>query len=147
MTLESFPVEHLDLLKRHLAAENAQDRAATLATLSANCVFEDLASGTRWLGHDGAAEHYQMWWNAFDNHVTTEDRHFPTPDSAIVETRWAGSHIGPFWGIAPTGRSIDVPVVIFVTIRDGLMSGERFSWDRATLLSQLGVTELPEQFR
>jgi steroid delta-isomerase-like uncharacterized protein len=143
---ETFPAEHLDLLKRHLAAENAHDLDGTLATLTADCVFDDLASGRRWLGHVGAGEHYRMWWDAFDNQVSTEVRHFPAPDVAIVVTRWAGRHVGQFWGIPP-GRDIDVPVVIFVTIRDGLMASEQFSWDRATLLNQLGVTTLPEELQ
>lgn len=144
---DEIPFDHLDLLKRHLAAENAHDLEATLATLTTDCVFEDLASGRRWLGHAGAGAHYRMWWEAFDNQVSTEVRHFPAPSLAIVETRWAGRHVGEFWGIEPTGRDIDVPVVIFVKIKAGLMAGERFCWDRATLLAQLGVHELPAEFR
>ncbi|WTX00797.1 ester cyclase (plasmid) [Streptomycetaceae bacterium NBC_01309] len=137
--MSTFSEEHLELLKRHQAAENAHDLEATLATLADDCVFHDLPSGRRWIGHEGATEYYQTWWKAFDHRVTSERLHFPAPHLAIAETRWAGQHVGEYWGIAPTGRPIDVPVVIFVEIRDGLMAGERFIWDRASLLTQLGA--------
>jgi len=139
--MPDFPSEHLELLKRHLAAENDHDLDGTLATLAPDCVFEDVGSSQSWRGHEQVGTYYRGWWEAFDNHVTTELRHFPARDLAIVETRWSGRHVGTFWGIAPTGRSIDVPVLIKVPIRDGLMAGEQFLWDRL-LLDQLGV-ELP----
>ena len=47
-----------DLVRRHLTAENGQDLPGTLATLHADCRFEDLATGQTWRGHDGAAAHY-----------------------------------------------------------------------------------------
>ena len=56
----------------------------------------------------------------------------------MAETTWRGSHRGPFLGIEPTGRSIEVPVILVADLRDGLMSGERIYWDRATVLEQLG---------
>jgi hypothetical protein len=36
------------LVGRHLAAENGQDLAGTLATLHPDCVFEDFATGQVW---------------------------------------------------------------------------------------------------
>ncbi|WTX00922.1 ester cyclase (plasmid) [Streptomycetaceae bacterium NBC_01309] len=135
--MHEFPTENFDLLTRHQTAENAHDLDATLTTLAEDCVFHDLASGRRWDGHAGATEYYQTWWAAFDHQVASERLHFASPHIVIAETRWVGRHVGKYWGIAPTGRAIDVPVVIFVTFRDGLMAEERFSWDRASLLAQL----------
>ncbi len=140
--MPAFPDEHLELLKRHLAAENAHDLDGTLATLAADCVFVDTGTGERWGGHAEVGAYYQAWWTAFDNHVSTEVRHFPAPDLAIVETRWTGRHVGAFWGIEATGRQIDVPVLIKVPIRDGLMAGEEFFWDRLSLLDQLHASQL-----
>jgi predicted ester cyclase len=45
---------------------------------------------------------------------------------------------GVFMGIEPTGRSIEVPVILIAELRDGLLGGERIYWDRATVLEQLG---------
>ena len=60
-------------------------------------------------------------------------------DLLIVETHFKGRHKGPFLGVAPTGREVDVPMTIFVTFADGLLSGERFYWNLGTLLEQIGV--------
>ncbi len=63
----------------------------------------------------------------------------PAADVFIVETHFIGTHRGAYRGIAPTGRPIDLPLAIFVSFRDGLMSGERFYYDRKTLLAQIGA--------
>lgn len=125
-------------VRTHLAAERQHDMAATLATLHPECVFVDEQLGMRWQSLAGAREHYEMWWSAFG--VTPEDGtlHWPSDDLAIGEATFAGHHVGPFAGIEPTGRSLKLPFLVFVTFRDGLLAGERFVYDLNTLLRQLG---------
>jgi steroid delta-isomerase-like uncharacterized protein len=135
--------DHLALLRRHMAAENAHDLAGTLATLTADCVFTDTALGRTFHGHDGAAAYYRMWWEAFDVEVTPEDLHWTTNDLAVAETRFRGWQSGTFLGIPSAGRRIDVPFVIVVGFRDSLMNGERFYWNLATLLAQIGTDRIP----
>ncbi len=65
--------------------------------------------------------------------------HVPAGDCLIVETRFVGAHRVAFQGAPASGRAIDLPLVIIVGFRGGLMSGERFYYDRATLLAQIGV--------
>lgn len=112
---------------------------ATLATLSPDCVFEDMPSGERYAGREAVRRYYANWWGAFGNVPEGSRRYVVSPDMFIVETRFVGQHRGSWEGIAPTGRRIDLPIAIFVSFRDGLMSGERFYYDRATLRAQLGV--------
>ena len=131
----------LQLLDRHLAAENAHDLAGTLATLTPDCEFVDGGLRMRWSGHDGAAAHYTMWWNAFELQVAGERLHL-ADESAVAETTWRGTHIGPFAGVAATGSAVEFTVAVVVEFRDGLMAGERFYWDTASLARQLGVTQL-----
>lgn len=128
----------LHLLQRHLSAENDHDLEATLATLTEDVVFADTALAMTWTGHTGAAAHYRMWWDAFDTEVTGERLHL-ADTSAAAETIWRGVHIGPFLGIGPTGRTIELPVVVIVEFGNGLLAGERFYWDRAKLAEQLAV--------
>src|SRR6185369_7468647 len=52
-------------LVRHLTAENAHRLEETLATLTEDCVFEDVALQKTFGGRAGAAEYYRMWWSAF----------------------------------------------------------------------------------
>ena len=131
----------LQVLDRHLAAENAHDLAGTLATLTADCEFVDGALGMRWSGHDGAAAHYTMWWNAFDLRVIGERLHL-ADESAVAETTWKGTHVGTFAGVAATHRAVEFTVAVVVEFRDRLMASERFYWDAAGLARQLGVATI-----
>ena len=128
--------ELLALLARHLESENAHDMAGTLATLTDDCVFVDTALGT-FHGHDGAAEYYRLWWDAFDNEVTPEQLYVVDDHTAVAETRWRGTHVGAFLDIEPTRRAVDVPVAIVVDVRDGLMATERLYWDARSVVDTL----------
>jgi steroid delta-isomerase-like uncharacterized protein len=129
------------LVRRHLAAENAQDLDGTLATLHPDCRFDDLATGQTWHGRDGAAAHYRQWWTTFDVEVKRgpgQVAAWTADDGYLAEATWHGRHVGSFLGIAPSGRPIVQPFVVVLSFRDGLMLGERFHYDLASLLRQIG---------
>ncbi len=127
-----------ELVARHVAAESAHDMAGTLATLHPECVFEDLAMGRVWRGHEGAREHYREWWNGLDTTVESGRRAWADDGSLIAETGFACRHIGPFLGIAATQRMFKLRFVVIVSFRDGLMMGERFYYSLDELLEHLG---------
>ena len=126
----------LELVAAHVEAENRHDMDATLRTLHPECVFVDYAMQRTFRGHEGAREHYLLWWSAFDLRVAGERRHVGRA-TFCAETRFRGRHRGDFMGFAPTGREIDLHVAVFVEIRDGLMSAERFFYDMRGLMAQL----------
>jgi steroid delta-isomerase-like uncharacterized protein len=125
------------VLYAHLAAENRHDLDATLATVHPDCVFIDEQLGQRWAGTAGAAEHYRTWWDGFGATLDGGDLHWVRDDLVIGDAVFVGRHVGPFAGVAPTGREIRLPFVVFVTFKDGLLAGERFVYDMAGLLRQL----------
>jgi steroid delta-isomerase-like uncharacterized protein len=130
---------HFACLRMHLQAENRHDMASTLATLSPDCAFEDIPMGRRFDGHEGAREYYELWWSAFAVTVAGTDRSYWLNDSLFVsEAIYCGQHIGPFMGVAATGNVIRLPFVVFVSFTGGLFGGERFYYDMATLLRQIG---------
>lgn len=134
------------MLQRHLAAENAHDMAATLATIHPDCVFRDMATGQVFPGLAGAERHYRQWWDAFGNVVERSalgGAHWIDEETYVAEPQYVGRHAGPFLGLAPTGRGFTLPFVVFVRFRDGLFVEERFYYDLATLLRQLGQDGLP----
>lgn len=129
--------QFVDVLRRHVSAETAFDMEGTLATLTRDCLFEDVPTGELHRGREGVRRYYNEWWSAFGNVPEGSRRHVPAADTLIVETRFVGVHRGPYRGLAASGRKIDLPVAIFVSFRDGLMAGERFYYDRASLLGQI----------
>lgn len=124
----------------HLAAEDQHRMAEAPAELHPDCVFEDLPLGKTYRGRAEAEVYYRFWWDAFDLEVKGERRHW-SEDGAfmIAQTRYAGIHRGRFLDYASSGRPISLPLAVVIPFRDGLMAGERFYYDLATLLRQIGV--------
>ena len=114
--------------------------AETLAELHPDWLFEDLPLGKTYRGRAGAEAYYRLWWDAFDLEVRGERRH-RSEDGAfmIAQTRYQGTHRGRFLDYPPTGKRVDLPLAVVIPFRDGLMAGERFYYDLATLLRQIGV--------
>ncbi|SRR6266700_1415485 len=129
--------ELMRLLQRHVEAESGRDLAGTLATLTPDCVFEDMALGETYLGHEGATRHYLMWWEGMHNTVRSERLHWTEEGGAIAEATFVGHHLGDFLGLAPTGREVEVPVAVFVGFKDGLMTGERLYWNANAVIRRL----------
>jgi steroid delta-isomerase-like uncharacterized protein len=127
-----------ECLRAHLAAENAHDMDATLATLHPDCVFLDEPIGRRYEGRDGAYEYYVSWWSAFGNTIERGELHWPRDDLAIGDAAFVGRHVGTFAGIEATGAPMRLPFVVFVEFREGLIVGETFVYDLNGLLRQLG---------
>ena len=44
-------------------------------------------------------------------------------------------------GVAPTGKKVEVPVVVVVGFKDTKMASERIYWDQASVLLQLGLID------
>ena len=133
---------NMSVLTRHLAAEQDHQMAETLATLHPECLFEDQPLGWTLRGREGARQHYEFWWSTFGVHLDAGQLHWTRDDLAIGEAVFAGRHVGDFFGRSATGRSIVLPFVVIVSFRDGLLAGERFTYDMASLLRQLGYDVL-----
>lgn len=138
---------HQALLTRHLEAENRHDLDATLATLHPECLFEDRALDLRLDGREGAARYYRLWWDALGVVVERPEdgaSYWAADGTYIAEAAYRGTHAGPFLGIASTGREIVLRFTVIIGFRDGLMAGERFYYDLAGLLRQMGADRLPD---
>ncbi len=129
----------LQLVARHLAAENAHQMEDTLATLHPECEFEDVALQQTFHGRAGARDYYTTWWSAFDVQVQGERRYLSTDGVMIAEARYVGRHVGDFYGIAASGKPIVLRLAVIIGFRDGLMNGERFYYDLGGLLRQIGA--------
>lgn len=69
--------------------------------------------------------------------------------------RWRGSHRGrtdsqvypPIempWilpGVPPTGKRVEIAIIVVVQFEDGKVAGERIYWDQASVLAQIGLID------
>jgi carboxymethylenebutenolidase len=44
-------------------------------------------------------------------------------------------------GIAPTGKPVEVAIVVVVHFRDGKLAHEHIYWDQASVLAQIGLID------
>jgi carboxymethylenebutenolidase len=44
-------------------------------------------------------------------------------------------------GIAPTGKRVEIPLVVIVRFREGKLAHEHIYWDQASVLVQLGLLD------
>jgi steroid delta-isomerase-like uncharacterized protein len=94
-------------------------------------------------GTDGLKQFNRAMRAAFpDLHSSPEEL---VAEGDVVAERWTGrgTHRGEFQGIAPTGRQVAVPGVVFYRLRDGQIVEFRGSFDTLSMLQQLGAAPEP----
>jgi predicted ester cyclase len=64
-------------------------------------------------------------------------------DLVMTETCLHGTHRGPFRGLPPTGRRLDVPFLLIFQFDGPELVSERVYYDRLSLFIQLGVARDP----
>lgn len=105
---------------RHSIAEDRRNIDGLIATLAPECVYEIVGTGLRWEGHDGARAFYTELFAAFpDNNFALADIVIG-PQGVFESVVLEATHLGPFAGLAPTGRHVRLELAIL------------FPWDPAS---------------
>ncbi len=126
------------LIRAHTEAENRHDVEATLETFR-NPRFEVVPLGEP---IDGAATVRDLLKGLFDGFPDFRaeiDRLHHSDNAVAVELRMTGTHRGPWAGIPPTGRKIDVPALSLFKFDGDQLDCEKVYFDMATLMRQLGA--------
>ena len=120
---------------RHSIAEDRRDIDGLIATLAPECVYEIVGTGLRWEGHEGARAFYTELFAAFpDNHVALTDI-VVGPQGVFEAVVLEATHVGPFAGLAPTGRPVRLELAILFPWDPAAQrfTGEQIFIDRAAL--------------
>ena len=137
-----------DLFEAHMQAELNGDLDATMASMVAEPHLLNLASGTGGQGAAGVREFYatQLIGQFFPPDVQfipisrTVDGERLVDELVIRFTHTETlSHLLP--GVAPTGRPVEMALVVIVGVNDGKVAYEHIYWDQAGLLAQLGLLD------
>lgn len=130
------------LVRDHVAAENANDHVAALATF-VHARYEYVASDEVYDGTEEVLVHWRELEGAFADQVVEIVALHSSDDAVLMEAVARGNHTGPYRGLPPTGRSYELPFLgIFVFEEEGLIC-ERVYLDTNTLMRQLGVARDP----
>jgi len=77
--------------------------------------------------------------DAFPDRVDVMEEVIADGDRVGLLFRVTATHTGPFFGIPPTGRRIDVHEIAWLRLKDGQLIEGWFMMDELALLKQLGV--------
>ena len=138
----------LDTFKRHVDAELAGDLDTTMATMTANPHLHNVPSMVGGVGRDGVRKFYKnhLVGKFFPPDVTMTNVSNTVGDTQIVDELVIGfTHTTMIdWmlpGVAPTGKPVEIAVVVVVGCEDGKIAHEHIYWDQASLLAQIGLID------
>ena len=130
--------EILALVQRRAAASAARDSVALAATHAENGIVASPTGGVL----EGRAEIeriYGLFFSAFPDMLMQQEELLIDGDRVVLVARLSGTHAGDFFGLAPTGRQVEVRVALIMSVADGFVVEERRIYDFTGMLVQLGV--------
>ncbi len=138
----------IDAWEEHLRCEFTDRNAtATVATMSDDNYVNHVPVMTGGRGRDEMLEFYSQHFipkMPADTQLTPVCRTVGQ-GRVIDEMIFAFTHdIMMDWmlpGVTPTGRRVEVPLVVVVQLREGRVVCERIYWDQASVLVQLGLLD------
>jgi steroid delta-isomerase-like uncharacterized protein len=143
MTEPELRRRRLAVLEEHFQSEIDHDWDACLATFKDVPRYEIVATGQVHEGRDAVVAYHRGQRSAFpDQRHENVRMHVADDDTVISEFDLLGTNTGEFLGQAPTGRSFRVPVIAVFTFDGDRITNERVYLDSASLLRQVGHTDL-----
>lgn len=132
-------------IEQHLHAESTQDLEALLAGMTVDCYNLVMCDPSPlYLGPEEVARRYRGLWATFPDLEVQLRRVVAIEGSiAVTEHRLSGTHRGPLFGIAPTGRKLTVDTCVVWEFVGTRVRGETVYFDLATLLRHAAFLELP----
>ena len=126
------------LVMEHFAAESRHDYPATLATLADDIEYRMIPGDTVMRGQHEVTRYYDAWWAAFPDVTIDVKRVSAAGDWVIAESVSTATHLGPFMGMAPTGKRVISHICTLIRVHEGKMVEEIVYYDRLERLAQIG---------
>jgi len=136
------------LWEQHLRDEfELRDVDKTMETMVADAHNTAIPVMTGGVGGDGVREFYTKWFisqNPPDIETTLVSRTIGNKqlvDEVILTFTHTTQMDWILPGIPPTGKVVEVPLVVVVGFRDGKIAHEHVYWDQASVLVQVGLLD------
>jgi steroid delta-isomerase-like uncharacterized protein len=133
-----------DVAKALIAAYNDRNWERAKNSITADFVYDEVATGRKITGADETLAAWKGWAEAFpDSKGSFQSSHVTEQGVVVLELTWTGTHQGPLQTpkgpIAPTGKRIEVRGCAVMEISGEKARTQRHYFDMATLLQQIGV--------
>ena len=119
------PQENIALVQAYFSAISGKAKPAT--TLDTYVADEELK------------KHVGFFEAAFPHYVLVSEDLIAQGDEVAVRARFQGTQTGDLMGIAPTGKTVDVPFIIIYRMAGGRIAQHWMSIDQMDVLKQLGA--------
>src|SRR3989475_3005545 len=129
--------DKLQLAKQNVEAFGKGDWASFKAPLSADAVYEELATQRRTQGPDAIVEISKGWREAFPDAKGTITKAVESGDTVVLEIIWEGTHTGELKSamgpIAATYKKVKIPAGEGVTFKTDKIAGTQHYFHFMTL--------------
>jgi predicted ester cyclase len=95
-------------------------------------------SGQWSTGKEGFREHIAWFHSAFEIHKLDIERIIADDEYAVVYWRVKGRHIGPAYGVEPSGKEIENTAISTLRFLDGKISEYEVMFNMLSIFVQLG---------
>ena len=119
------------LVEQHVRFENQHDLDGVIGTFGQGAEYHDSPWAKRYAGRDQVQLFYSQLMTALpDLHIEVLRRHV-SDETIILEVIIHGTHLGPWRGLAATGKKVEVPLCgVYTFDVDDRLAGERIYYDR-----------------
>ncbi len=149
MTLSAKQQSLVDAFQKHVTAEIGKDLTTTLATMTADPHLNNIPTMMGGEGLEGVRQFYSSFiltgkFFPPDTEMTpvsrTVDEH-QLVDEIIFKFTHTTEIAWMLPNIAPTGKRVEIPLVVIVGFADGKVTHEHIYWDQASVLVQIGLLD------
>lgn len=130
----------IELAHALAVAKSRQDVPAALRLFHPDMVLETPAFGTTCRGLAENKKALRRFFASFPDYDVALRGHASDGDTLVC---WGTAQLtmtGNRFGVVPNGERAEIPVFIQFAFKDGLIAGERFFFDLATLCARSGVS-------
>jgi predicted ester cyclase len=126
------------MLERHTVAEWSGDLDATMETMSRNEPFQLMyATGLDVRGFENVREFYRRRMQTFAGQGFFAHRWVVSDQAIVGQGYFSGAPKGTFFGVEATGKTLLIPISVWIYFEDGLVKGESSYLDGFELRRQI----------
>jgi steroid delta-isomerase-like uncharacterized protein len=129
--MEGVPADYFDALARR--------DADAMAALWAPDGVDHIAGQVDARGPAGVRAYFEELFAAFPDLATTVRSAVTEGDRTAVHWTATGTHLGPLWGVAPTGRRVELEGIDLLDVRAGLIVRNEALADAMSVARQVGL--------
>jgi steroid delta-isomerase-like uncharacterized protein len=127
------------LFARRQKAWDQLDAAALAADYTDDATVDSPLAGGSATGRDAIEKLYVTYFAAFPDFKVEQEMMLVDGENVAQLVRVTGTDNGGFMGMAPTGRTFDMPCILLFDFENGLIARERRIYDFTGLAVQVGA--------